>query len=242
MTELDERVAREREHGHVILATGEANWGWNTPAGQIRKSRRGALLSKPLAGVAAPRVLEVGCGTGTFTSFLAPAFPNLTAIDVADVLLEEAKKKIPGADFRNEDVHRMSFPDATFDLVAGCSVLHHLDWDLAVREIARVLRPGGRIRFSEPNKLNPQVALQKSWGWLKKRLGDSPHETAFTPAQIRRSLEAAGFVEIEAEPYEFLHPATPKSLIGGVIALEGLLERTPVRAIGGSIRIEARKP
>ena len=242
MTGLDERIARERQHGHVILATGEANWGWRTPAGQIRKARRDALLSAPVPGLAEPRVLEVGCGTGTFTSVLSQAFSNLTAIDVSDVLLEEAKKRTPRADFRNEDVHRMSFPDASFDLVVGCSVLHHLDWNLAVREIARILRPGGRIRFSEPNMLNPQVALQKTWGWLKKRLGDSPDESAFTPGQIRRSLEGAGFVEIEARAYEFLHPSTPRPLIGGIIAVESLLEKTPLRAIGGSIRVEARKP
>jgi ubiquinone/menaquinone biosynthesis C-methylase UbiE len=239
---LEERVAREREHGRTILATGESNWGWNTPAGQIRKKRRDEFLAAAVPGLADPRVLEIGCGTGTFSAALAPAFPRLTAIDVSDVLLEVARKRFPGVDFRNEDMHRTSFENSTFDLIVGCSVLHHLDWDAALREIVRILRPGGRIRFSEPNMLNPQVAAQKKWPWLKKRLGESPDESAFTPRQIRRALERSGFTAIVAEPYEFLHPSTPRPLIGGVIALERLLQKTPLRWIGGSIRIEARKP
>jgi ubiquinone/menaquinone biosynthesis C-methylase UbiE len=239
---LDARVERERAHGRRILASEEANWGWNTPAGQVRRARRFELMA---ASGPAPndrlRVLEIGCGSGTFTGSLHQAFPRLTAIDVSEPLLEAARTRHPGVTFLQVDAHRTTFPDGSFDLVVGCSVLHHLDWGRALREIHRVLAPGGHIRFSEPNLINPQIYLQKNWSWLKERMGDSPDEYAFSRWTILRDLRAAGFAEAAAEPYEFLHPEVPERWISAVIRLEGWLERTPLRHIAGSLKITATK-
>ena len=240
---LSDRVRREEEHGRAILAADESNWGWNTPAGRIRKQRRSAFLTQGFSGLPSrPKVLEVGCGSGTFTLDISQAFDDLVSIDVSDVLLEAARAKCPKVRFEKADIHRTGFADGSFDLVVGCSVLHHLDWDVALREIMRLLRPGGQIRFSEPNLLNPQIYVQKSWPWLKRRLGDSPDESAFTPGQIRSSLERSGFQSIAVEPFEFLHPHIPASLIDGVLRAEAWLERTPLRWIAGSIKIRARRP
>jgi SAM-dependent methyltransferase len=52
----------------------------------------------------------------------------------------------------------MSFPDDSFDLVFGSGIIHHLDIDRALGEIARVLRPGGRAVFVEPLGLNAAIA------------------------------------------------------------------------------------
>ena len=139
------------------------------------------------------------------------------------------------------DAHHLDLADASVDLVVGCSVLHHLDWAQALRECHRVLRPGGTIRFSEPNLLNPQIFLQKNWPWLKRRMGDSPDEYAFTSSRIARDAERAGLVDVVAEPYEFLHPSIPEAVIDRVIRVEHWIERTPLRNIAGSIRITATR-
>ena len=239
---LSDRVNREAEHGRVILATDESNWGWSTPAGQIRRQRRADFLTKGFSGLPPrPKVLEVGCGSGTFTTDISQAFDDLVSIDVSEVLLEAARAKCPKVRFEKADIHQTAFKDGSFDLVVGCSVLHHLAWDVALREIGRLLRPGGQLRFSEPNLLNPQIYVQKNWSWLKRRLGDSPDEYAFTPGQIRSSLERAGFEDIAVKPFEFLHPHVPRPLIESVIGLEAWLERTPVRWIAGSIKISAQR-
>jgi SAM-dependent methyltransferase len=236
------RLLHEDRHGEVILGTDESNWGWNTPAGELRKERRSRFLTDcGAASIADAVVLEIGCGTGTFTDAIARAFKNLTCIDISEPLLATASKKHPGVLFKREDIHQTHFQDATFDLVLGCSVLHHLEWDLALREIWRILKPGGQLRCSEPNLLNPQIYLQKNWGWLKRRLGDSPDEYAFTPAQIRRSLMERGFVNIDVTPFEFLHPATPPALIPAVTKLEELISKSPLVNFAGSIKIVASR-
>lgn len=235
------RLERERRHAHAILSTNESNWGWNTPAGRIRLQRRLDFLRTLGIGKEEP-ILEIGAGTGTFTEGLSAEFTNLTAIDISPDLLEVARKRAPNAKLVCMDAHRLEFPSGSFSAVVGCSVLHHLNWSAALREFHRVLRPGGVIRFSEPNLLNPQIFLQKNIPWLKRLAGDSPDEYAFTATRIRSDLRAAGFTDVRADAYEFLHPSVPRALIDPVVAVESFLMRTPLRHIGGSLRIEATRP
>lgn len=237
---LQERLERERRHGKVIIATEERNWGWDTPAGQIRWQRRLDYLAGAL-GDKTGTVLEIGAGSGTFTGGLAEVFPNLTAIDISEDLLRFAAGKAPSAKLLCMDAHNLEFPDNSFDAIVGCSVLHHLDWDLALRGFYKKLKPGGVIRFSEPNLLNPQIFLQKNIPPLKKYLGDSPDEYAFTEWQIRKTLKRAGFSRITVTPYEFLHPSTPVQWIDRVIKFENWISKTFLRHIGGSLLIEAFK-
>jgi SAM-dependent methyltransferase len=60
-------------------------------------------------------------------------------------------------EFLAMDAEAMTFADRSFDAVVGSGILHHLDLDVAVREVARVLRPGGRAVFYEPLGHNPLI-------------------------------------------------------------------------------------
>ncbi len=112
-----------------------------------------------------------------------------------------------------QNAYELSYPDAVFDSVVGSSVLHHLEIEEALREIYRVLKPGGTIYFTEPNMLNPQIAIQKNVPWVKRKLGDSPDETAFFRWPLRRLLEETGYRDVRIDPFDFLHPKTPVALI-----------------------------
>jgi SAM-dependent methyltransferase len=238
--DLDLRLKNEAEHGAVILQQAESNWGWHTPAGKVRWQRRIDFLSdSSRAKFTDPHVLEIGCGTGSFTKELSKAYGHLTAIDISPALLARAKQKCPSVIFELRDAHNTNFADCSFDIVVGCSVLHHLDWDKALNEFYRILKVGGLLIFSEPNLRNPQIFLQKNWGWLKRRSGDSPDEYAFNSGQIRTSLEQSGYADITVEPYEFLHPMVPKVLIPIVQKIEKVLELTPLVQFAGSLKISA---
>lgn len=239
----DPRIKNEIAHG-VYLAGNIAGqiWNWETPAGTIRWKRRVSMLTDLLEE--GMKVLEIGCGTGYFTKELAKKCAELTAIDISPDLINIAKQKLTssGVNFILDNAARLSFRDQTFDAVIGSSVLHHLDIEPALAEIYRVLSPGGLIAFTEPNMLNPQIALQKNIPPLKKAAGDSPDETAFVSWSLRKKLGKCGFKEIIITHFDFLHPGIPEPLIKPLLPLTYLAERIPLlKYLSGSLFIKARK-
>ena len=94
-------------------------------------------------------VLEVGCGLGTDGAQFAKAGAHYTGIDLTDAAVDLARQRfelfqLPGT-FRVADAEHLNFPDNSFDIVYSHGVLHHTpDTAAAVREIHRVLRPGGK--------------------------------------------------------------------------------------------------
>jgi ubiquinone/menaquinone biosynthesis C-methylase UbiE len=238
--ELTDRIRREVEHGAKDVALRQAEAGWDSPAGRIRRGRRASFLLNQLPRSA--RVLEIGAGTGLQTLSLLAAVDDVTAIDISSDLLEVARRRAPGANYCVMDAHAPEFAAGTFDAIVGVSILHHLTWDRALTSCFRLLRSGGIVRFSEPNLLNPQIYLQKNIPLLKRLAGDSPDEYAFTRWQIARSLRNIGFAGISVKAFEFLHPATPERFIPFVTRLEGWISKTVLNEIAGSLLIEAKKP
>lgn len=240
---MQERIAKEIQHGRFLAEHGAGEiWNWESPAGKLRWARRVKMLSGHLKPEMT--VLELGCGTGYFTRELARSGADIVAIDVSPELLEIARTNCsaPNVRYEIQNAYALSYSNATFDSVVGSSVLHHLEIEEAVREIYRVLKSGGTIYFTEPNMLNPQIAIQKNVPWIKRRLGDSPDETAFFRWQLRRLLEQAGYGDIRIEPFDFLHPKTPVPLIDPLNAFGRFLEKTPVVSeFAGSLYIRAVK-
>jgi SAM-dependent methyltransferase len=237
------RKQSEIFHGQKIVARAEAVWGWDSPAGRVRAQRRAELLIELLRRNPGETVLEIGCGSGVFTRQFAPHIPRLVAIDLSEVLLRRARGHSDFSTYCVADAEMLPFADRRFAAVVGSSVLHHLDLGTILREIWRVLVPGGVIAFAEPNMLNPQIALQKNIPALKERLGDSPDETAFVRWSLARQLRALGFINVMVRPYDFLHPLVPRPLIPFVDSLGRRLERLPlVCEIAGSLIISGQKP
>jgi ubiquinone/menaquinone biosynthesis C-methylase UbiE len=114
-------------------------------------------------------VLDYGCGPGYLAKHLiADGARSVTGIDVSDAEIEQARERATAdgvADrtrFLVEDAHAMSFPDGSFDVIVGDSILHHLELRKALLEIRRVLRPGGRAVFLEPLWHNPLLRLGRA--------------------------------------------------------------------------------
>ena len=240
---MQERIAKEVQHGRFLADHGPGEiWNWESPAGRLRWARRVKMLSSHLKP--GMTVLELGCGAGYFTQELARSGADIVAIDVSPELLEIARANCsaPNVRYQIQNAHALSYSEAVFDSVVGSSVLHHLEIEEALREIYRVLKPMGTIYFTEPNMLNPQIAMQKNIPWIKRKLGDSPDETAFVRWPLWRLLEQTGYREVRIDPFDFLHPKTPIALIDHVKAFGRFLENVPVISeFAGSLYIRATK-
>jgi ubiquinone/menaquinone biosynthesis C-methylase UbiE len=240
---INSRLDNEIKHGRYLLEKGAGEvWNWESPAGRERWNRRVGMLTCFI--LPESKVLELGCGTGYFTREIIKTGAEITAIDISPDLINAASGSIRASNvkFLVDNAYSMAFKDERFDYIVGSSVLHHLHINSAVTEIYRVLKQGGKIAFTEPNMMNPQIALQKNISFLKRLAGDSPDETAFFRWGLKKLLSEAGFKEVKITPFDFLHPAIPKRLIGAISVIGNYFEKIPViKEIAGSLYITAIK-
>ncbi|MEI7769582.1 MAG: class I SAM-dependent methyltransferase [Chloroflexales bacterium] len=243
---MSQRAEHEITHG-VFLARHNAEeiWGWSTPAGKLRAARRGSLIANGAGLRPGKRILEIGCGTGLFTERFAASGATMVAVDISADLLDQARRRglpSPQVTFLEKRFEDCDV-EGPFDGVIGSSILHHLDLAAAMARIFTLLNAGGVISFAEPNMLNPQILAQKNVPLLKRLLGDSPDETAIIRWRFARLLANLGFQQISITPFDWLHPATPRSLIPAVRDMGRCLEGMPIaREFAGSVYIRARKP
>ncbi len=242
----EERLAREIAHHRRIAPFAEAIWSWSSPSGSARAERRARFFVDQGALRPGLRALELGCGTGVFLERVARSGAAIVGLDLSEDLLAKARLRMaafPNVELALGNAEQLPYPEASFDLVYGSSVLHHLSLDAALGEAYRVVRPGGRVVFAEPNAINPQLVLLFHVRGLRERFGVSPDELAFSRWRAQRALARAGFTDVSVTPYDFLHPSTPPALIPTVTRLSLLLERVPLlREIAGSLLILGRKP
>jgi ubiquinone/menaquinone biosynthesis C-methylase UbiE len=115
----------------------------------VWRSSSGAIARELCAQRLGHDVLEIGVGSGSVAQQLLSDAPELawTAIDIDPQMTQAAATRLrefPGASVQTADATAMPFPDESFDSVVSCLMLHHIiDWERAVAETARVLRPGG---------------------------------------------------------------------------------------------------
>jgi SAM-dependent methyltransferase len=239
-----DRLAREIEHDLRIASRADEIWDWDSPAGRVRADRRAAFFIEHAALAPGRRAIELGCGTGLFLERVARSGAEILGIELSETLLAKAKARVgalANVTLERGDAHRLPHADASVDAVYGSSILHHLDLKRSLAEAHRVLRPGGRITFTEPNILNPQVAFLFLLA-PRERFGLSPDEMAFSRGRAMDALRGLGYFDIVVKPFDFLHPATPPGWITAVSRLGERFEAAPgLRRIAGSLLIHARK-
>ena len=118
-------------------------------------SRKATELVRELMPLKGQRILDVGCGDGALTRFLAREGAIATGIDVSETRLADARaaEPVPGADYREGRGEKLPFADASIDGVVYNNALHHVPvhaMAAALAEAARVLKPGGRLLVIEP--------------------------------------------------------------------------------------------
>lgn len=184
------------------------------------------------------RALELGCGTGFFLLNLMQSGVarrgSLTDLSPGMVKVATRNGQSLGLDVdgRVADAERIPYDDDTFDLVIGHAVLHHIpDVELSLREVLRVLRPGGRFVFAgEPTTVGSRYARTlstltwriitnvtklpglSSWRRPQAELDESSQAAAlealvdlhtFNPADLERMTVSAGAVEVATVSEEF---------------------------------------
>jgi demethylmenaquinone methyltransferase / 2-methoxy-6-polyprenyl-1,4-benzoquinol methylase len=169
------------------------------------------------------RVLDACCGTGDLAIAGRGAGGTVTGLDFSDRMLERARRKAPALEWVRGDLLALPFEDGSFDAATvGFGVRNVEDLDRALRELRRVLRPGGRLGILEITRPRGPLALfYRFWfDGVVPLLGKLlPGGSAYTylPASVRRFpgpeelaglMRAAGFADVRY-----------RLLAGGIVAL-----------------------
>ncbi len=160
------------------------------------------------------QVLDIGCGTGQVTRLAARRARGATGIDLSAPMLSRARalaaaEGIAGVDFQQGDAQIHPFPAESYDLaISRFGIMFFADPVAAFANIARALRPGGRVAFlclrdTADNGLRPVFAA------LAEHLPPPPASPDGTspaslsdPARIHEIFTAAGYTEVAATPVE----------------------------------------
>lgn len=162
---------------------------WRTPfqVHEIARFRRLHDLQR------APRVLEIGCGRGVGSLLILKHFDpgHIDAIDIDPAMIRRARRRLTRGNrerisFRVGDAQALDVPPRSMSAVFNFGILHHLeDWERGIREVARVLRPGGLFYFEE---IYPDLYA----GPILRHLVTHPRTNRFRGEDYRAALARAG--------------------------------------------------
>jgi demethylmenaquinone methyltransferase/2-methoxy-6-polyprenyl-1,4-benzoquinol methylase len=197
---------------HILSANVDRLW-WRRTARTFS-----GILSRPGA-----QVLDLCCGTGDMAFALRRQGPRsrITGADFSHAMLVLASGKSASRPMRwiEADALRLPFPDQSFDLITSAFGFRNLaDYDASLREIRRVLRPGGEcgiLEFNEPRGLLGQlyrVYFKAILPRIGRLISGNKGAYSYLPASVARfpapsdlleRMQAAGFREVSWTPYTF---------------------------------------
>lgn len=160
-------------------------------------AQRVRRLLGPFAG--SETVLDAGCGTGALAFALAPHVAEVVGVDTREDYLEAGRAAAPeNVRFLEGDIAALPFGYASFDLACCHRVLHHVRRpELAVSELARVTRPGGRLFIVDQlGSIDPLRTLELD---RFERLRDATHQRLLPDADVRGFLDANDLVLLTSE-------------------------------------------
>jgi SAM-dependent methyltransferase len=196
----------------------------NARRSSVVANERLTTLTCDMVALAGRRVIDVGCGDGTYAHalFVRTRPACLVGVDAAAAAVAVARERYGAEALRFEvhDVHAMPYAPHSFDVAVVRGLLHHLDDPR--RALTAIARLAGEVLVIEPNGYNPVLKVIERVSRYHRAHG----ERSYAPARLRGWIRGLGGV-VERERYAGLVPFfCPDWMVGGLKRLEPWVERT----------------
>jgi SAM-dependent methyltransferase len=184
--------------------------------------RRQFIYEPMFAGLdlAGMKVLDAMCGSGQTTKYLLAGGAEVTGLDLSNEVIDSFRARWTNADAVQRSLLDSGLPSASFDCVAIVGGLHHIhpNLNLAMREIHRVLKPGGYLCFMEPHTGSLPDLIRRVWYKFDRFFSDN--EEAIDMRALQRDFEA----QFELKQANYL------GNLAFLLVLNSLIFRIPIRA------------
>lgn len=200
----------------------------------LRQQRRNDWTLDQIARVSARRVLEIGSGTGESAAYLAARTgAEVVAVDISPAFIAMSRERYQAPNLRYELFDLLGdqpLAFGQFDMICGNGILHHLVKRLpqVLTTMRQLTNPGGGMAFIEPNFLNPYCAFAFGTSLGRRFARLEPDEMAFKPGHLRQALTDAGWQDVVVKMRDFLVPGLPLAMVKPTLAIEPMLEASPV--------------
>jgi dolichol-phosphate mannosyltransferase len=227
--------------------TREAYWRRYPVTSPIKLRWRAATVRHWLHVLPGESLLELGAGsclwTEPLTSILRGENP-ITAAVFNNALAEQASARgLENTEIALITDFSTDLAPESFDYVVGTAILCHDRYAENLKEIHRLLKPGGRLLFFEANYWNPQVLVKSLVPSIGRRAGNASCQIGMRKYLLMQAASRQEFTDIEIVPYDIVHPRTPEKLISSLQETAFILEHVPgVRELSGTLYISAKKP
>jgi len=201
--EQDEGARDERS-----LADAYAAWRAST-LGQITDALEQDVLIELIRPSPGLLILDVGCGDGAFAVDLAARGADVVGVDASREMIAAARRRAESAGsaatFRTGRAEALPFDSHSFDVVVGVTVLCFVhDPAAAMREMARVVRPGGAVVIGELGRWSGWAAIRRVKGWLGASIWSTVH--FWSVQELQKLTSGAGLVRMTARGAVFYPP------------------------------------
>jgi ubiquinone/menaquinone biosynthesis C-methylase UbiE len=190
---------------------------------------------RQLGDIRGKRVLDVGCGDGWYSVILAKRGAEVFGYDISASAIETARERArqnnvtEQTQFEVASAYSLPYPDASFDVVTGQAILHHLgDKDRLASELRRVMKPGAIGVFSEPFAGVRWLRRVRRFVPVPSQAPDDPDQNQFSYADARA---IGNHLRVELHEYQLLSRLDRVVRAERVVAFLGVTDRMLLRGV-----------
>lgn len=183
---------------------------------RARPTYHPALVARFVGRYAAGDVVEIGAGTGIFTEQLARQGVEVTAVEPVAAMGQQLRERLPDVDVRVGTAEDLPVEDASADVVVAAQAFHWFDYDAALEEIHRVLRPGGHLVTVWNVKAAGEAWVERFNEIVERHAGDTPRHRTM---RWRRAIDGdERFELVDDWGVDNPQPTTPDGIVARALS------------------------